>query len=240
MLTICSPRPGFIDCPTGRAAGCCYSAGARVVRVWPAAGELSSVLYLEPNILAHCRLVTTDFGVDMLCFRRCYFLWRPRVRLSVETCSVWPPFSHWRKPASFPPYCLVRWCSHAGRCCACQESLVRFALAIDGSVTVWKRLSAAAVIIAALALAAWVRSGAYDFRYLHLPHPTGAWIHKDPPHPPTHTHTDRVVAWVDEHHLLRTRTMKASCLDRSKPNGVARFLPGSYRLDGWWFLPFAS
>jgi hypothetical protein len=108
--------------------------------------------------------------------------------------------------------------------------------------TRWKRLSAAAVIIAALALAAWVAIwAAYDFRY--LPSAAPNWrmeFHKDPrilQRIPTLT---GVVAWVDEHHLLPNAYNEGFLLGQIKAQRRSAFLAGSYRLDGWWwFFPFA-
>ena len=49
---------------------------------WPAAIVLG--LYtIEPNLLAHARLVTTDFGVTCFIFGTLYFLWRTTRRLTV-------------------------------------------------------------------------------------------------------------------------------------------------------------
>ena len=209
---------------------------------WPAAVVLGFYT-LEPNILAHCRLVTTDFGVTCFAFGVAYFLWRTARRLSVGNLFGLAAFFTLAQASKFSAVLLGPVVLALLVVRACQESTwpVRIGKLTDLS-TRWKRLSAAAVIIAALALAAWVAIwAAYDFRY--LPSAAPNWrmeFHKDPrilQRIPTLT---GVVAWVDEHHLLPNAYNEGFLLGQIKAQRRSAFLAGSYRLDGWWwFFPFA-
>src|SRR5882724_6604469 len=55
---------------------------------WPAIIVLG--LYtIEPNLLAHARLVTTDFGVTCFAFGTMYFLWRTaRLLSAANLCGL--------------------------------------------------------------------------------------------------------------------------------------------------------
>jgi hypothetical protein len=209
---------------------------------WPAAIVLGFYT-LEPNILAHCRLVTTDFGVTCFAFGVAYFLWRTARRLSVGNLFGLVAFFALAQASKFSavllgPVALVLLVARA-----CQKSAwpVRIGKWTDRS-TRWKRLSAAMIIFATLAFASWVAIwAAYDFRY--LPSAAPDWrmeFHKDPgilQRMPTLT---RAVTWVDEHRLLPNAYNEGFLLGQIKAQKRSGFLAGSYRTDGWWwFFPFA-
>jgi hypothetical protein len=108
--------------------------------------------------------------------------------------------------------------------------------------TCWKRLSAAMIILATLLLASWAAIWtAYDFRY--LPSAAPEWrmeFHKRPGILRRMPALTRVVAWVDEHHLLPNAYDEGFLLAQIKAQERSGFLAGSYRPDGWWwFFPFA-
>jgi 4-amino-4-deoxy-L-arabinose transferase-like glycosyltransferase len=209
---------------------------------WPAVVVLGFYA-LEPNILANCRLVTTDFGVACFAFGVAYFLWRTARRLSAGNLFGLAAFFALAQSSKFSavllgPVVLVLLVTRA-----CQMSAwpVRIGKLTELS-TRWKRLSVAMAIFAMLVLAAWVAIwAAYDFRY--LPSNAPEWrmeFHKDPgilQRIPTLT---GVVAWVDEHHLLPNAYNEGFLLGQIKAQKRSGFLAGSYRTEGWWwFFPFA-
>jgi hypothetical protein len=209
---------------------------------WPAAIVLGFYT-LEPNILANCRLVTTDFGVTCFSFGAAYFLWRTARRLSVGNLFGLVAFFALAQASKFSavllgPAALVLLIVRA-----CQKSAwsVRISKFTDLS-TRRRRLFAATAIFAMLVLASWVAIWAvYDFRY--LPSATREWrmqVHKDPGilrHIPT---LAGAIAWVDDHHLLPNAYNEGFLLGQYKAQKRSGFLAGSYRLDGWWwFFPFA-
>jgi dolichyl-phosphate-mannose-protein mannosyltransferase len=209
---------------------------------WPAAVVLGFYT-LEPNILANCRLVTTDFGVTCFAFGVAYFLWRTARRLSVGNLFGLTAFFALAQASKFSavllgPVALVLLVARA-----CQQSAWPVHIGNwTGLSTWWTRLSAAAIIFATLVLASWlVIWAAYNFRY--LPSAVPEWrmeFHKDPvilERIPTLT---RAVTWVDEHHLLPNAYNEGFLLGQIKAQKRSGFLAGSYRMDGWWwFFPFA-
>jgi hypothetical protein len=209
---------------------------------WPAVVVLGFYA-LEPNILANCRLVTTDFGVTCFAFGVSYFLWRTARRLSVGNLFGLAGFFALAQASKFSAVLLGPVVLALLVARACQKSAwpARISKWTELS-TRWKRLSAAAIIFATLVLAAWVAIwAAYDFRY--LPSAAPEWrmeFHKDPGillRMPTLT---RVVTWVDDHHMLPNAYNEGFLLGQIKAQKRNGFLAGSYRTEGWWwFFPFA-
>lgn len=209
---------------------------------WPAAIVLGFYT-LEPNILAHCRLVTTDFGVTCFGFGVAYFLWRTARRLSAGNVVGLAAFFALAQSSKFSavlfgPVVLALLVARA-----CQKSAwpVRIGKLTDLS-TRWKRFSAAVIIFASLVVASWVAIWiAYDFRY--LPSAVPDWrmeFHKDPGVLRLIPTLTKVVTWVDEHHLLPNAYNEGFLLGQIKAQKRMGFLAGSYRTDGWWwFFPFA-
>lgn len=209
---------------------------------WPAVVVLGFYT-LEPNILAHCRLVTTDFGVTCFGFGVAYFLWRTARRLSVENLFGLVAFFALAQTSKFSavllgPVVLVLLVARA-----CQKSSwrVRIGKLMDLS-TRRRRLFAAAAIFATLTLAAWLAIwAAYDFRY--LPSAAPDWrmeFHKDPRGLQRMPILTRAITWVDEHHVLPNAYNEGFLLGQIKAQKRSGFLAGRYRTDGWWwFFPFA-
>lgn len=209
---------------------------------WPAVVVLGFYT-LEPNILANCRLVTTDFGVTCFAFGTAYFLWRTARRLSAGNLFGLVAFFALAQASKFSavllgPVVLVLLIARA-----CQKSAWPVHLGrLTGLSTRGKRLAAAAAVFATLALAAWGAIwAAYDFRF--LPSAAPEWrmeFYKDPgilQRMPTMT---RAVTWVDEHHLLPNAYNEGFLLGQIKAQKRSGFLAGSYRTEGWWwFFPFA-
>jgi hypothetical protein len=209
---------------------------------WPATVVLGFYT-LEPNILAHCRLVTTDFGVACFGFGVAYFLWRTAHRLSMGNLLGLAAFFALAQSSKFSavllgPVVLLLLVARA-----CQESTWPVRIGKVGNLsTQWKRLLAAAIIFASLVVAAWAAIWmAYDFRY--LPSAAPDWrmeFHKDPQVLQLIPTLTKAVAWVDEHHLLPNAYSEGFLLGQVKAQKRMAFLAGSYRTDGWWwFFPFA-
>jgi Dolichyl-phosphate-mannose-protein mannosyltransferase len=209
---------------------------------WPSVFVLGFYT-IEPNILAHSRLVTTDFGVTCFAFGTAYFLWRTARRLTLGNLFGLVAFFALAQASKFSavllgPVVLVLLVARAFQKSAWPARMGTF----TELSTRRKRLSAAAVIFATLVLAAWGAIwAAYDFRY--LPSATPAWrmeFYKDPGilhRVPTLT---PAVAWVDQHRLLPNAYMEGFLLAQAKAQKRSGFLAGSYRTEGWWwFFPFA-
>jgi 4-amino-4-deoxy-L-arabinose transferase-like glycosyltransferase len=209
---------------------------------WPALVALGFYT-IEPNLLAHARLVTTDFGITCFGFGTMYFLWRAARHLSVGNFSGLVVFFTLAQISKFSAVLLgpivlalliVRVCHRS----AWKTSIGRVAQ-LSAPLA---KLAAALGLFLALAVVAWVAIWAvYDFRY--LPSAVPQWrmeFHKDPltlQRTPTIT---RAVAWVDEHRLLPNAYSEGFLIGQAKAQKRSGFLAGSYRINGWWwFFPFA-
>ena len=209
---------------------------------WPAMVALG--LYtIEPNLLAHCRLVTTDFGVTCFVFGTMYFLWRTARRLSVGNLCGLVVFFTLAQISKFSAVLLGPIVLALLIVRVCQRSPWKTSV---GSVTELSarlaKLAVALVVFLVLVLVAWVAIWAvYDFRY--LPSAVPQWrmeFHKDPLTLQRTPTIAKAVAWADEHRLLPNAYSEGFLIGQVKAQKRAGFLAGSYRINGWWwFFPFA-
>ncbi len=209
---------------------------------WPAVIVLG--LYtIEPNLLAHARLVTTDFGVTCFIFGTLYFLWRTTRRLTVANVGGLLGFFVLAQISKFSALLLgpivlalllVRGCQRA-------SWPVRFGqqAAVAGRP---QKLAVALGLVVTLALATWAAIWAiYDFRYLPSDAPAWRWsFHQDPGILERAPLLTKVVTWIDEHELLPNAYTEGFLLGQVKAQKRSGFLAGSYSVNGWWyFFPLA-
>jgi hypothetical protein len=209
---------------------------------WPAAIVLGFYT-IEPDVLAHCRLVTTDFGVTCFVFGTMYFLWRTARCLSTGNLCGLVCFFTLAQVSKFSAVLLGPIVLALLVVRACQRRVwsvkIGWQTQLAGRL---QRAAAALAIFAVLVIAAWGAIwAAYDFRY--LPSDAPEWrmeFHKNPSaHERTPTVT-RAVAWVDAHRLLPNAYSQGFLLGQVKAQKRSGFLAGSYRTNGWWwFFPFA-
>ena len=209
---------------------------------WPAVIMLGFYT-MEPNILAHSRLVTTDFGVTCFVFGTMYFLWRTSRRLSAGNLCGLVAFFMLAQISKYTAILLGPVVLALLVVRACQRRVWQLNLGkpIDLSSRL-RRLAAALAIFLTLVAGAWMAIWAvYDFRY--LPSAAPNWhlnFHEDPAmlqRVPTIT---KAVAWTDEHRLLPNAYSEGLLLGQVKAQKRSGFLAGSYRTSGWWwFFPFA-
>ncbi len=209
---------------------------------WPAAIVLG-MYTMEPNILAHSRLVTTDLGVTCFVFGTLYFLWRTSRRLDAANLCGLMAFFVLAQISKFSaillgPIVLVLlvvrvcqrrpWCMRLGR----EWEL--------GRTT--QKMAAALSVFVALALASWLALWAsYGFRF--LPSASATWKMQYSAEPAMQARVPRlsgVVAWADEHRLLPNAYLQGFFLTQAKAQKRGGFLAGRYRTEGWWYyFPFA-
>jgi hypothetical protein len=189
---------------------------------WPAVMAL--VFYtLEPNMLAHASLVTSDFGVTSFLFGAVYALWRA-----------------WRAPSgrnlAFLTVCTV---------CAVLSKFsglillpviaVLLAIAVIHRRGLMPRHAAivAAMLAVSMPAAVWA---AYGFR--HAPDPSGTWrfaFQHDPGVTERMPATTRLVAWVDEHALVPNAFAQGFLLGQARAQERPSYLAGGFSTRGWWF-----
>ena len=179
---------------------------------------------VEPNLLAHARLVTTDFGVTCFIFGTLYFLWRLCRQVSAGNAVGLFAFFVLAQVSKFTalvlgPVVLVLWLVHAV------------------ATKRWRNLRLALFGVVMLAgvsyLAIWT---VYRFRYAPTPEPAEVLRFQTPP-----LAQERIPAlttaieWVDRHYLLPNAYVQGFLLGQAKGQKRASFLAGSFSDDGWWY-----
>ena len=209
---------------------------------WPAIITLG--LYtIEPNLLAHSRLVTTDLGVTCFVFGTMYFLWRTARRLSMGNLCGLVAFFTLAQISKFSAVLLGPMVVVLLVVRACQRRPWRTSIGRADELSARSaKLGAALCAFLLLAVVAWVAIWAvYDFRY--LPSAVPSWrmdFHQDPVVLQRTPTIARAVAWADEYRLLPNAYSEGFLLGQVKAQKRSGFLAGSYRTDGWWwFFPFA-
>jgi tetratricopeptide (TPR) repeat protein len=186
----------------------------------PAAAAL--VLFaLEPNLMAHASLVTTDLGVTTFVFGTVYFLWR--------TC---------RHVTRFNVIALAGFC---GLAMAAKFSAILLApvvvLLLALAVVRLGMPGRVACAIAALLAVASVGTiwASYGFKY--LPSESPAWVFD-------FARTDlaarapaiaAAVGWVDGYHLLPNAYAQGFLYTQVSSQQMPAFLAGSHSASGWWY-----
>ena len=209
---------------------------------WPAVIVLG--LYtIEPNILAHSRLVTTDFGVTCFVFGTLYFLWRTARRLSAGNLCGLIGFFVLAQISKFSalllgPIVLVLLVVHV-----CRRSPWRVCLGSEREfVRATHKIVSALVILVALILVTWLAIWTiYGFRF--LPSASSTWkmeLSADSTMGARAPAFSRIVSWADEYRLLPNAYLQGFFFSRVKAQGRSGFLAGRYSTKGWWyFFPFA-
>ncbi|HTS17362.1 MAG TPA: glycosyltransferase family 39 protein [Verrucomicrobiae bacterium] len=209
---------------------------------WPAAAVLG--LYtVEPNILAHSRLVTTDLGVTCFFFGTMYFLWRTARRVSVGNVAGLVVFFAVAQISKFSALllCPVVVVLLAARVCRRAEWPGR--VAGNGPFRgLGEKSAVAAGIVVAMAVVAWGGIWAvYGFRY--APSASRTWrmdFHNDPLTRQRLPVLAKAVGWVDGHRLAPNAYSEGFLAGQTAAQGRGAFLMGMYRSDGWWwYFPFA-
>jgi hypothetical protein len=206
---------------------------------WPAVIVLAFYC-LEPNIIAHSGLATTDLGITCFIFGTLYFLWRTTKRVTAGnlagmTAFLVLAFASKYSAAFLAPVIVVLltirllrkspWLLGQARTPASRQS---------------KTILAAALALG-LAAAAYIGIWAvYGFRYERSGDgaaerfPISQRIRTEAPL------TATVMQWVDKHRLLPNTYAYGFALVQAKAQRRQAFLAGQYSSTGWWyFFPVA-
>lgn len=186
---------------------------------WPATAALA--LYtLEPNILAHAGLATTDFGIACFLFGAVYFLWR-----ATRQFSVWN---------------VIGMSVFVGLAAVSKFSAILLApiLGILLLFRAWKKLPVLLLLAVVAYGAVWA---VYGFRYpasarfgdqIRLQHE--AYIRQRVPTLAT------VMSVVDKHRLLPNACTEGFLFNQAQMQQRSAFLGGHYSNKGWrLFFPAA-
>ncbi len=196
---------------------------------WPAV--LALWLYLlEPNLLAHGQLVTTDFGLTLFFFGAVYFLWRTTRRLNVGNVTGLAVFVALAHAAKFSAVVLVP--------TVIVLLLVWWLLPGESPpMSRGRRAITTAALLVLLALTTWFAIWAvYGFR--HSPTPAPIEQNRFGPNASVAEHLPRltaVVQWVDAHRLLPNAYSYGFLLGREAGLERTAFLAGHFSDQGWWY-----
>jgi len=209
---------------------------------WPAAVVLGLYL-IAPNILAHSRLVTTDFGVACFAFGAVYFLWRSAKNLNAANLCGLIGFFTLAQVSKFSALLLgpIVFVLLIVRICRREPWQVDLGKRRELTSTGRKTVAALAILVA-LTLVPWLALWAsYDFRFLPSASPT--WKLNscaDPMMQPRAPGLARIISWADDHHLLPNAYLQGLFLTQAKAEQRGEYLAGQYSTHGWWyFFPFA-
>ena len=205
---------------------------------WTASTVLA--LYcVEPNILAHSSLVTTDLGVVCFIFGAVYFLWRMARELTLpqhrrdSLCSL-----RSRKCPNSPRCC---WAPSSWSCWSCASvrgGAWRCQLGGEHELhSLRSKTLAVLALVLLLALdsyaAVWA---AYSFRYGPMPPSNDLAQLRNNPQFLNHARSVATVAnWLDEHRLLPDTYAQGLILSQVKVQRRSAYLAGEFSRTGWWY-----
>ena len=193
---------------------------------WPALVGLT--LYtVEPNLLAHAGLITTDFGITCFAFGTVYFLWRT---------SNKPTLFNWAGLVLF--FMLAQISKFTGVLLVPVVALGLIVALVRKRIQLKQALAAIAVAVAVTYLAIWA---VYSFRYYPAPDVTETlgvreiqMVKERVPQ------LARIIGWIENHRLLPSAYCEGFLLGQTKAQERSAYLAGKYSLKGWWyFFPIA-
>ncbi|MBM3862054.1 MAG: glycosyltransferase family 39 protein, partial [Verrucomicrobia bacterium] len=190
--------------------------------VWPATGTLALYCF-EPNLLAHSRLVTTDFGLVCFAFGAVYFLWRLTHRFSVGNIIGMTLFFVLAQTTKFSA--ILLW-------------PIFFALLIVLALLT-RRFLATLIVGVLLVVATYAGIWAvYGFRYRATNATATRFafeFEKDPRVQSAAPTLSKATQWIAEHRLLPQAYAQGFLLGQAKAKVRAGYLAGEYSTKGWWY-----
>ena len=193
---------------------------------------------LEPNLLAHSCLVTTDLGLACFFFGTLYFLWRTTRTLATGNLIGLTSFLALAVVSKFSslvlgPIILVLLAVRVFRKdpWACR-------------IGPWKQIASrthrifiALAMVILLAVVCWGSIWAiYRFRY--APSDVTGWRFSFENTPRVLQRTPflaKAVGWIEAHHLLPNAYTQGFLLGQAKARVRGAFLAGQYTDEGWWY-----
>lgn len=204
---------------------------------WPAVVTLA--LYcLEPNVLAHSSVVTTDMGVTCFIFGAVYFLWRTTQLCTAGTLAGLTMFfalAQISKSSALllGPITAALLLIHA---CRKHPWRIRFRSAHE-LASRRSKIAGALMIIGLLVACTYVAVwGVYRFRYA----PSAASFNPfcfsaDPRIQQRAPILAAAVNWVDAHRLLPNAFTEGFLLEQARGQQWPSYLAGHISMSGWWY-----
>ncbi len=190
---------------------------------------------LEPNILAHSSLVTTDFGITCFFFGTAYYLWRLSRKVTWGNAAGLTLFFALAQVSKFTalllgPIVLVLllirtfreepWPVEVGQARSLNTRRSRSAIP----------LIMVLLLVAASFTAVWA---AYQFHYDSTP--VGSIRLEDQGAPASDSAITAIAQWANEHHLLPRAYVEGFLASQQHTSLRISFLCGQLSLTGWWY-----
>jgi hypothetical protein len=189
-----------------------------------ATAALTLALYVvEPNLMAHASLVTTDLGVTTFIFGAIYFLWRTLRHITPTNVVVFVLFTTVALVSKFSALLLF------------PVVAVLLAITVFWYSRMRARVAAALMVlmIGAGVLGIWA---VYSFRYTPGPSPSWVFALHDLPAVRQRVPTLAAAAgWIDAHRLLPNGFTEGLVFSQAKAQERSAFLAGRYSPTGWWY-----
>ena len=195
---------------------------------------------LEPNLLAHSGLVTTDFGVTLGIFATIFLLWclcqqitwvRLFYFVAVFSLTMLSKFTS----LILIPLTAILLVGHSLNRTSWSSNILGF-LEFQSPL---KKLVVSIAVFCAVAVASYATIWAvYGFRYGPQPEqPSKAWHEVSAMEQARELKPalSAVVAWIDQHKLLPNSYMQGFLLSRSKSTRRSAYLAGEISATGWWY-----
>jgi uncharacterized membrane protein (Fun14 family) len=204
---------------------------------WTAATVLA--LYcVEPNILAHSSLVTTDLGVACFSFGALYFLRRAIRQLTCGNVAGVAAFFALAQVSKFSalllgPIVLVLLVVHVLRVNPWPCRLVEGGELRSRRAKMLVSLAVAAILILTSYMAVWA---AYGFRYGPItPSHDLLLVQENTQFLQSVRMVARVADWLDKHKLVPNAYAQSFILSQVKAQHRTAYLAGRFRRAGWWY-----
>jgi tetratricopeptide (TPR) repeat protein len=191
----------------------------------PAIGALA-LFVLEPNLLAHASLVTTDLGLTTFYFGTAYFLWKTCERPTLARALGAACCGGLAAATKFSAILLA------------PAAIVLLLVAVSRRTMTIRAAGAVAGLMIATAIAVvWM---IYGFRYLPSESSGWAFDFADASLVRDHPAMTAAAAWVDRHHLLPNAYTQGFLYTNASAQAMPSFLAGERSDSGWWhYFPFA-
>jgi hypothetical protein len=192
----------------------------------PAVAALAMIA-LEPNLVAHFSLVTTDAPLTCFAFGAVYFLWRTIRRQTASNVAR-----------------LCLFCALSSVTKFSAALLYPAVFALLAMAVLLKRLSMAnaAKLAGLVIVTSWVAIWAV-YRFQYLPSANETWVYHFQDNPNITARVPglaQIVAWIDHQRLLPNVFSQGFLLGQAKAQARGAFLAGQVTETGWWyFFPVA-
>ena len=236
-------RARFMTVVLGILLGILIFSWARELFGFWTAATILALYCLEPNILAHSSLVTTDLGVACFSFGALYFLWRTTRRLTCGNVAGIAAFFALGQISKFSalllgPIVLVLLVVPVLRV---RPWPCRFAKGSDLHSRRAKALVSLAVA-AILALTSYAAVwAAYGFRYGPItPSHDLLLVRENPQFLQSIPMVACVADWLDQHKLVPDGYAQSFILSQVKAQHRTGYLVGRFSRTGWWYYFLAA